>query len=110
MRPETCSRLRIFAIGLGLACVWFDINLGEEPRPQLAGYDWRRTVDGWEETPRWQPPPTTTSFARPLLWASALSGAAAAALSTRSLTTFEDHRGDGISEMQIDGAVEMVVE
>ena len=80
MRYRIISRLRWLAIGLTLCCVWFDLNLREPPRPQLVRYDWRRTLSGWEELPRWEAPPEETS-PRPLLFAGVLFGAAAVALS-----------------------------
>jgi len=73
-------RLRFLAVGLALFCVWFDFTLREPPRPQLASYEWRRTVSGWEELPRWEAPPEPTP-ARPFLFASVLLGATAVALS-----------------------------
>jgi hypothetical protein len=80
MRYRIYSPLRWLAIGLALVCVWLDFNLREPPRPQLAQYEWRRTVSGWEELPRWEAPPEE-SPARPFVFAGVLFAATAVALS-----------------------------
>jgi|GEM_PF-4519423 len=84
MQPDVYSRLRWIAIFLAVFCAWCDFSLQSPPRPRLASYEWRRTAQGWQEIPRWEPPAALSPVAaRPFVLASVLLGLSAIVLSLR---------------------------
>ena len=81
--PGSTVRLLAWLLALFAVVAWAGWHAQwTAAQPELAGYNWRRTVTGWEHVPAWRPPAVDSRPAfHPLLLASVQLAASLLALS-----------------------------